>query len=497
MSIRKVISRSIQDNTVAAADFQGAVSSLSNAGNLTFSSTGQRILGDFGNSTVSNRIYLQTTITNDNTAVGVIPNGTAAISALNLVNNSDPTNSSFLQVGARAAEVSIRSSIFGTGTYLPLTMYTNNAERLRIDTSGNVAISRTTAIGTNCRLNVQLAGTSASGYTAATNAGIAMDCGTGTNGVVNLVGGGELGIYRTNTSGAYDVGIGFGTNADRILRFDTAGSERMRIDSSGNVGIGTSSPSARLNVVGGGTNALIVAGGSGSTIRNTASAGSSWFVGTNADSYILHNESNTPMLFTTNGAERMRITSDGSLLVGTTSTPVSGYNCIGESGADVQIILQRLGDGGGYGGIGGSAANAFMVYGSISGLSKRFEVNQAGSCFNQTGTYGTISDIKIKENIEDARGYLNDLRRVRIVKYSLKADQRTTPDKLGVVAQELEEIFPHMIEEVPDVVNGKEILESTTKNVKYSVFVPMLIKALQEQQDIITELKARLDAAGL
>ena len=75
----------------------------------------------------------------------------------------------------------------------------------------------------------------------------------------------------------------------------------VTIDTSQNVGIGTASPSSKLHV----------AGGSGSTIRNTASAGSSWFVGSNIDSYILHNESNTPMVFTTNNTERMRIDSSG------------------------------------------------------------------------------------------------------------------------------------------------------------------------------------------
>jgi hypothetical protein len=79
--------------------------------------------------------------------------------------------------------------------------------------------------------------------------------------------------------------------------------------SSGNVGIGTTSPSSKLHV----------AGGSGSTIRNTASAGSSWFVGSNVDSYILHNESNTPMVFTTNGSERARIDSSGNVGVNNSS----------------------------------------------------------------------------------------------------------------------------------------------------------------------------------
>jgi hypothetical protein len=106
----------------------------------------------------------------------------------------------------------------------------------------------------------------------------------------------------------------FSTTADGAA----SPTERMRITSAGRVGIGTPSPSSILHV----------AGGSGSTIRNTASAGSSWFVGTNVDSYILHNESNTPMLFTTNSQERMRLTNVGNLLLGTAASPTTGDQCL-------------------------------------------------------------------------------------------------------------------------------------------------------------------------
>ena len=111
---------------------------------------------------------------------------------------------------------------------------------------------------------------------------------------------GAVGTPSITTAGDTNTGIFFPA-ADTIA-FTEGGAEAMRIDSSGNVGIGTTSPSSKLHV----------AGGSGSTIRNTASAGSSWFVGSNVDSYILHNESNTPMLFTTNGTEQARIDSSGN-----------------------------------------------------------------------------------------------------------------------------------------------------------------------------------------
>ena len=267
----------------------------------------------------------------------------------------------------------------------------------------------------------------------------------------------------------------------------------------GFVGIGTTAPASNLEISGNGE-LLRFDGSSGQDrsvyFRNVGSGKTAKIL--TDGTLALETNAATSITFATNSSERARILSGGEFLVGTTTTPVASYNCFSESGADVQLILQRTGGADGYGGIGAQEAYALVVYQGSSGtLTQRFYVTQAGATYNTTGTYGTISDIKIKENIQDSRGYLDDLCKVRIVKYSLKADAKSVPDKLGVIAQELEQIFPNMIEEQPDVVNGKEVLDTTTKTVKYSVFVPMLIKAMQEQQAIIGSLKARLDAANL
>jgi hypothetical protein len=109
---------------------------------------------------------------------------------------------------------------------------------------------------------------------------------------------------------------------------------------------------------------------------------------------------------------------------------------------------------------------------------------------NTNNSYGAISDIKLKENIVDATSKLEKLNQVRVVNYNLKGE---ATKQIGVIAQEIEQIFPSMVEEAPDKdVDGND-LGTTTKSVKYSVFVPILIKAIQEQQAIINDLKARIE----
>jgi hypothetical protein len=148
-----------------------------------------------------------------------------------------------------------------------------------------------------------------------------------------------------------------------------------------------------------------------------------------------------------------------------------------------------------------------LYVGFDSGASVTYLVASNGNVTNSNNSYGAISDIKLKENIVDTSPKLDKLLQVKIRNYNLKTD----PDhkQIGVVAQELETIFPSLIEETEDretvtktrIVDGVEeeytedvLTGETTKSVKYSVFVPILIKAMQEQQAMIDELKAKVAA---
>ena len=121
-----------------------------------------------------------------------------------------------------------------------------------------------------------------------------------------------------------------------------------------------------------------------------------------------------------------------------------------------------------------------------------FYISADGSLYNLNYSRGAISDSRLKENIVDASPKLEDLLKVRIVDYNLKAN--SSKKYIGVLAQELEELFPALVEteslSAHDIENDKTI---KYKSVKYSCFNVMIIKALQEQQQIIDNLTLRLE----
>jgi len=108
------------------------------------------------------------------------------------------------------------------------------------------------------------------------------------------------------------------------------------------------------------------------------------------------------------------------------------------------------------------------------------------------GTTTFTSDANAKKNIETTRdGYLEDLASLRVVKYNWKEDDDGTPKELGLIAQEVEEVFPNLVmldfdPQIPD--------EDKKKMIKVSVLPFMLLKALQEANTKIEALEARITA---
>jgi hypothetical protein len=126
---------------------------------------------------------------------------------------------------------------------------------------------------------------------------------------------------------------------------------------------------------------------------------------------------------------------------------------------------------------------------SIDGVADKLYIYDSGNVVNTNNSYGALSDVKLKENIVDATPKLDDLLQVKVRNYNLIGD---TQKQIGVVAQELETVFPGMIDESCDRDAEGNDLGTTTKSVKYSVFVPMLIKAMQEMKSVIDDQAARI-----
>jgi hypothetical protein len=261
------------------------------------------------------------------------------------------------------------------------------------------------------------------------------------------------------------------------IGFAEGGAEIARFDSSGNLGIGTSSPAGILHVLADGTNVDIQTSNNSnfSKIRFKGSGGS---VGGQISG--LGGGSGVAFYYAT--TEAARIDSSGNLLVATTSA----------SATTLGAWINKDGNSGRFTAVGDNSGTGatFLANRSDTGATV-YLVRPNGNVLNANNSYGSLSDIKLKENVVNATPKLDKLNQVRIVNYNLIGD---TQKQIGVIAQELEEVCPSMVEETADRDAEGNDLGTTTKSVKYSVFVPMLIKAVQEQQALITALTTRITA---
>ena len=115
-----------------------------------------------------------------------------------------------------------------------------------------------------------------------------------------------------------------------------------------------------------------------------------------------------------------------------------------------------------------------------------------GDLYNTNGTYGAISDQKLKENITDASSQWDDIKALRLRRYNLIGNEEV---HIGVVAQELEAAgMSGLVSESVDFDEDGNDLGTTTKSVKYSILHTKALKALQEAMNRIETLETEMTA---
>lgn len=310
--------------------------------------------------------------------------------------------------------------------------YTNGSERIRVTSAGNVGI------GTTSPGSYDPSGNNLVVYEAG-NAGITIATGSTNFGSIFFA-------REIGTAGAYRGYIEYGQTND-YMGFGTVSTERMRITSGGNVGIGTTSPSYKLHITGtSGTGArLIQADGTGTAynIISVVNDGCQLFlstegssggvIATNSLSYaaVLDTNTNTALQLATFATVRMTVTNGGNILMGTTT----------DNG-------ERL-----------------YVSGSI----------------RATGTITANSDITLKKNLAKIENALEKVEQINGYTYEFKEDD--SKRHAGVIAQEINKVLPEIVNKGNDGLLG----------VEYGNISALLIEAIKEQQAQINELKALLN----
>ncbi|MFA5782377.1 MAG: tail fiber domain-containing protein, partial [Bacteroidales bacterium] len=144
----------------------------------------------------------------------------------------------------------------------------------------------------------------------------------------------------------------------------------------------------------------------------------------------------------------------------------------------------------------GSTGTRYGVYGYASGGTTNYGIYCDGNGA-YTGTWTDVSDQKFKKDVADYTGALDNVLKLKPVVYTMRAEEYPNMGfesgrEIGFIAQEMEKVFPTL------VVNGvhpgatKEDAEITYKGINYIGLIPVLVKAMQEQQAEIESLKLEI-----
>ena len=348
---------------------------------------------------------------------------------------SSSTNQLGLDTGDIAADGTLDIGLFTNGAFIGTQSGTNAAadilrfgttgtERMRIDASGQVIFKGT---GNGIDLRFKDISAAISSETA-----------------------GYIGMSTSSYSG---------NNGDLVLIPRTSVASNILL-MEGNVGIGIDSPTARLMVKDSSDSGF----DSGIAIVRSASSQTGYI--NMVGGAMNFNSPAIPFTFRQSGSEKMRITSAGDLLVGTTTSFALATH-------DPNVITNQsfgVSDGTNKSTIGldrihFDSSNYFVLNGSAIGV----------KLVNGATAWAAQSDESLKENIKPLENVLDKIKDYRCVEYNLKAEK--TDKKIGFIAQDWEQDFDAIVDKDADGI----------LSMKYTETIPVLLKAIQE-------LSAKLEA---
>lgn len=251
---------------------------------------------------------------------------------------------------------------------------------------------------------------------------------------------------------------------EATLSFSTSGVERMVITSAGNVGIGTATPTQPLDVVG--------------AIKATVTPSNSVEA-----SFLLSNSAGT-------SNANLQLNTAGGLALWSYENGGAGWQNSVTINSNRTLSLYGIG------------ISYPTVATTFSRGSNSIGFTWASPNFYATvdnvleAVIGTASDYRLKDNVTDYQSSLSDVMNLRPVTYNPKElgcdDCDETKTEIGLIAHEVAEIFPSLVSGEKDATN--EDGDAKYQSLNYSGFTPILIKAIQEQQQQIEELKAKVAA---
>ena len=278
--------------------------------------------------------------------------------------------------------------------------------------------------------------------------------------------------------------------------------ERLRISSGGNVGIGVNSPSVRLDVGG--------ASNSDSTARFAKTNEGTLLLGGNRSTSncpFIGSENNFDFAFITNNTEKMRITSGGDVLFRATAMP-SASNLVGSAfkyDSKSRMTLVQASDN--------NNLTDLQEYFNSNGAVGKIQTNGSATLFT------TSSDYRLKENVTPITDALSRVNQLKPSRFNFIADADKIVD--GFIAHEVQDIVPEAISGEKDAMRDEEfeltprvdevtdedgnviteavdaVMETRSvpdyQGIDQSKIVPLLTAAIQEQQTIIEDLKARIE----